>query len=157
MSICGCVYLRVCVCVRVLVRVHVSSCEASIHWINLGMKHFMSSAVFITPLTLINKSLFLFPGSYEEEPIQWVFLFLFFVLPPSLCHSEGLALESACHFDFSFSFFLAVTFLAKPASCCSGDLSKANSSHEKINIIFHLFLIRVARRCLLKPWARLTA
>lgn len=58
-----------------------SSCEANIHWMNVGMKHFMSSAVFITPLTLINKSLFLFPGSYEEEPIQWVFLFFFFRPP----------------------------------------------------------------------------
>lgn len=141
-----CSYLCVCF----------SSCEANIHWMNVGMKHFMSSAVFITPLTLINKSLFSFPGSYEEEPVQWVFLF-FFVLPPSLCHSEGLALESACHFDFSFSFFLAMTFLAKPPSCCSGDPSKANSSHEKINIFSHFFLIWVAQRCLLKPWARLTA
>ncbi len=84
-SLCVCVCVCVCVrtCVRACAHPCVSSCEANIYWTNVGMKHFMSSAVFITPLTLINKSLFSFPGSHEEEPIQWVFLF-FLILPLSL-------------------------------------------------------------------------
>lgn len=132
-----------CVCV--------SAWEANIPWINLRTKHFMSCAVFITPLTLINKSLFLFPGSYEEEPIQWVFLFFF--SPLSLWRfGSGELLP----FWLLFFVFLGRDVSRQSPSCCSGDPSKANSSHEKINTP-PFFLIRAAQRFLLKPWARLTA